>query len=156
MSCVLEITSCVTASVLLVLVLERPDGLQHVVRGLADGEAPLLPPVHVRGEAVDLTDREPGQRGEDEVEEVLAHVDHDVLVLEDALLDHVPGEKENVNTADVVNLMSTYLSQPQKEANLLRPEGWGSAISLGLRLTSAQASSATQGPWEMTSEVGAA
>ena len=155
MSCVLEITSCVTASVLLVLVLERPDGLQHVVRGLADGEAPLLPPVHVRGEAVDLTDREPGQRGEDEVEEVLAHVDHDVLVLEDALLDHVPAEKENVNTADV-NLMSTYLSQPQKEANLLRPEGWGSAISLGLRLTSAQASSATQGPWEMTSEVGAA
>ena len=155
MSCVLEITSCVTASVLLVLVLERPDGLQHVVRGLADGEAPLLPPVHVRGEAVDLTDREPGQRGEDEVEEVLAHVDHDVLVLEDALLDHVPGMKENGNTADV-NLMSTYLSQPQKEANLLRPEGWGSAISLGLRLTSAQASSATQGPWEMTSEVGAA
>ena len=155
MSCVLEITSCVTASVLLVLVLERPDGLQHVVRGLADGEAPLLPPVHVRGEAVDLTDREPGQRGEDEVEEVLAHVDHDVLVLEDALLDYVPGEEENVNTADV-NLMSTYLSQPQKEANLLRPDGWGSAISLGLRLTSAQASSATQGPWEMTSEVGAA
>ena len=155
MSCVLEITSCEAASVLLVLVLERPDGLQHVVRGLADGEAPLLPPVHVRGEAVDLTDREPGQRGEDEVEEVLAHVDHDVLVLEDALLDHVPGEKENVNTADV-NLMSTYLSQPQKEANLLRPDGWGSAISLGLRLTSAQASSATQGPWEMTSEVGAA
>ena len=34
---------------------------------------------------VNLRDCEPGQRGEDEVEEVLAHVDHDVVVLEDAL-----------------------------------------------------------------------
>ena len=34
---------------------------------------------------VDLGDGEPGERREDKVEKVLSHVDHDVVVLEDAL-----------------------------------------------------------------------
>ena len=72
---------------LLVLVLEGPDGVKDLVGGLADGDWPHLPrvPVHVGGEGIDLAEGEPGEGGEHEVEQVLPDVDHDVLVLEDAL-----------------------------------------------------------------------
>ena len=67
--------------------LEGPDGVKDLVGGLADGDWPHLPrvPVEVGGEGVDLAEGEPGEGGEHEVEQVLPDVDHDVLVLEDAL-----------------------------------------------------------------------
>ena len=75
---------------LLVFLLESSDGVKDLVGGLTDGDGSLLPTgVDASGEGVDLTDGEPGESGEDEVEQVLADVDHDVLVLEDSLLDHL-------------------------------------------------------------------
>ena len=75
---------------LLVFLLESSDGVKDLVGGLTDGDGSLLPAsVDASGEGVDLTDGEPGEGGEDEVEQVLADVDHDVLVLEDSLLDHL-------------------------------------------------------------------
>ena len=70
--------------------LELLEGIQDLVGSLHDGEAPHVAGlVDPAGEGVDLTDCEPGQGGEHEVEQVLPHVDHDVVVLEDALLDDI-------------------------------------------------------------------
>ena len=80
----------------LILGLELPDGVENLVGGLGDGESALLATggrVDRGGEAVDLADCEPGQRGEQEVEEVLSNVDHDVLILEYALFHHIPRKK---------------------------------------------------------------
>ena len=75
----------------LLLVLEGRDGVKDLLGGLLQGHGPHLPGrgggVHGGGEGVDLGHGEPGQGGEHEVEQVLANVDHDVVVLEDSLLD---------------------------------------------------------------------
>ena len=75
----------------LLLVLEGRDGVKDLLGGLLQCDGPHLPGrgggVHGGGEGVDLGHSEPGQRGEHEVEQVLANVDHDVVVLEDSLLD---------------------------------------------------------------------
>ena len=71
--------------------LELLEGIQDLIGGLHDAEAPHVAGiVDPGGEGVDLTDREPGQGGEDEVEESLAQADHDVLCLEDPSLDDIP------------------------------------------------------------------
>ena len=80
-------------------VLELVEGVEDLVGGLLEAEAPHLPPgggVDGGGEGVDLGHSEPGQGGEHEVEQVLAHVDHDVVVLEDALFDGLT-EKEKTH-----------------------------------------------------------
>ena len=75
---------------LLVFVFESSDGVKDLVSGLTDGDGSHLSAViDSSGERVDLTDCEPGQGGEHEVEQVLSHVDHDVVVLEDALFDDI-------------------------------------------------------------------
>ena len=83
----------------LLLVLEGGDGVKDLLGGLLQGHGPHLAGRRGRvdggGEGVDLGHREPGQGGEHEVEQVLAHVDHDVVVLEDALLDGLT-EKERI------------------------------------------------------------
>ena len=64
-----------------------------MVGGLLEAEAPHLPPgggVDGGREGVDLRHGEPGQGREYEVEESLAHTDHDVLVLEQANLHVLP------------------------------------------------------------------
>ena len=75
---------------LLVFVFEGSDGIKDLVSSLTDGDGSHLSAVIDSScEGVDLTDGEPGQGGEHEVEQVLSDVDHDVVVLEDALLDDV-------------------------------------------------------------------
>ena len=77
---------------LLVFVLESSDRVQNLVSSLADGDGShgsSSDRVDSSSEGVDLTEEEPGQGSEDEVEQVLANVDHDVLVLEDSLLDNL-------------------------------------------------------------------
>ena len=70
---------------------ELVEGVKDLVGGLLQTEAPHLPPVvHGGGEGVDLGHGEPGQGREHEVEERLAHADHDVLVLEQANLHVLP------------------------------------------------------------------
>ena len=81
----------------LLLVLEGSDGIKNLLGGLLQADGPHLPGsgggVDGGGEGVDLGHGEPGQRGEDEVKQVLANVDHDVVVLEDALLDGLAERK---------------------------------------------------------------
>jgi len=90
---VLSLTSvCVVVILLrLLLVLEGGDGVKDLLGRLLQGHGSHLPGrrggVDGGSEGVDLGHGEPGQGGEHEVEQVLAHVDHDVVVLEDALLD---------------------------------------------------------------------
>ena len=64
------------------------EGVKDLISSLTDGDGSHLSAVIDSScEGVDLTDCEPGQGGEHEVEQVLSHVDHDVVVLEDSLLD---------------------------------------------------------------------
>ena len=66
------------------------EGVKDLISGLTDGDSSHLSAViDSSSEGVDLTDCEPGQGGEHEVEQVLPDVDHDVVVLEDALFDDV-------------------------------------------------------------------
>ena len=70
------------------------EGVEDLVGGLLEAEAPHLPPgagVHGGGEGVDLGHGEPGQRREHEVEQGLANADHDVLVLEQTNLHVLPA-----------------------------------------------------------------
>lgn len=75
----------------LLLVLEGGDSIQDLLGCLLQTDGPHLPGsgggVHGGGEGVDLGDSEPGQGGEHKIKQVLAHVDHDVVILEDTLLD---------------------------------------------------------------------
>ena len=74
-------------------VLELVEGVEDLVGGLLQAEAPHLPPgggVNGGGEGVDLGHGEPGQRREHEVKQRLANADHDVLVLEQANLHVLP------------------------------------------------------------------
>ena len=74
--------------------LELLEGIQDLIGRLGDGEAPHVPGIIDPGsEGVDLADCEPGEGGEDKVEESLAHSDHDVLCLEDASLDDIPERR---------------------------------------------------------------
>ena len=73
--------------------LELVEGVEDLVGGLLEAKAPHLPPglgVDGGGEGVDLGHGEPGQGGEHEVKQSLAHADHDVLVLEQANLHVLP------------------------------------------------------------------
>ena len=45
-------------------------------------------------QGVDLADSEPSQGGEHKVEQVLANMDHDVLILKDSLLHNLTEKKE--------------------------------------------------------------
>ena len=75
---------------LLVFLLVSSEGVKNLISSLADGDGSHLSAVIDSScEGVDLTDCEPGQGGEHEVEQVLPHVDHDVVVLEDALFDDI-------------------------------------------------------------------
>ena len=77
--------------------LELPDGTEHFISGLRQGESsppvrpdPVRPGIRSPGvglakEGVDLGDSEPGEGAEDEVEHVLSDVDHDVFIPEDAV-----------------------------------------------------------------------
>ena len=73
--------------------LELPDGTEHFISGLRQGESssPVRPGskgpalVGLAKEGVDLRDSEPGEGAEDEVEHVLSDVDHDVFILENAV-----------------------------------------------------------------------
>ena len=86
---------------LLVFLLESSDGVKDLVGGLTDGDGSLLPAsVDASGEGVDLTDCEPGQGGEHKVKQVLAHVDHDVVILEDTLLDGLAERKSFIIIRD--------------------------------------------------------
>ena len=99
MNFVLSLTSvCVVVILLrLLLVLEGGDGIQDLLGGLLQTDGPHLPGsgggVHGGGEGVDLRDGEPGQGGEHKVKQVLTHVDHDVVILEDTLLDGLAERK---------------------------------------------------------------
>ena len=100
---VLSLTSvCVVVILLrLLFVLEGGDRVQDLLGRLLQGHGSHLPGrrggVDGGGEGVDLGHGEPGQGGEHEVEQVLAHVDHDVVVLEDALLDGLTEKKMLIN-----------------------------------------------------------
>ena len=76
---------------LLVLVLEGPDGVKDLVGGLADGDGPHVPACAVAAQVgrqgEDLAEGEPGEGREHEVEQVLTNMDHDVIILEDSFLD---------------------------------------------------------------------
>ena len=75
---------------LLVFVFESSDGVKDLVSGLTDGDGSHLSAViDSSGQGVNLADCEPGEGREHEVKQVLSDVDHDVVVLEDALLDDV-------------------------------------------------------------------
>ena len=75
---------------LLVFLLVSSEGVKDLISGLTDGDGSHLSPVIDSScEGVDLADCEPGEGGEHEVEQVLPDVDHDVVVLEDALCDDV-------------------------------------------------------------------
>jgi len=92
---------CVVILLRLLLVLEGGDGVKDLLGRLLQGHGPHLAGhggggVDGGGEGVDLGHGEPGQGGEHEVKQVLAHVDHDVVVLEDALLDGLT-EKEKTH-----------------------------------------------------------
>ena len=70
------------------LLLKLPDGREHLISGLVHSQRSALRCEALRVARcgrVDLGGGEPGQRGEHVVEQVLPHVDHDVLVLEDAV-----------------------------------------------------------------------
>ena len=72
----------------LVTFLEVLDGLQYLISGLGEGDALATSgEVGLAGQAgaVDLRHQEPGQGGEDKIEKVLADVDHNVVVSEDAI-----------------------------------------------------------------------
>ena len=74
--------------------LELLEGIQDLIGSLDDGETPHVPGIIDPGsEGVDLADGEPGEGGEDKVEETLAKPDHDVLCLEDASLDDIPERR---------------------------------------------------------------
>ena len=78
--------------------LELDHGVEHLLGRLADGERPHGAR-HARVDCgrggVDLAHGEPGQRREDEVEEALAHADHDVLIQEQTSLHRVPACSSN-------------------------------------------------------------
>ena len=75
---------------LLGFLLVSSEGIKDLISGLTDGDGSHLSPVIDPGsEGVDLADCEPGQGGEHEVEQVLTDVDHDVVILEDALFDDI-------------------------------------------------------------------
>ena len=79
---------------LLVFVFESSDGVKDLVSGLTDGDGSHLSAViDSSGQGVNLADCEPGEGGEDKVEESLAHSDHDVLCLEDPSLDDIPERR---------------------------------------------------------------
>ena len=86
---------------LLVFVFESSDGIQHLISGFTDGDTSHVPTISRRVntscERVDLGHCEPGQGGEHEVEQVLTNVNHDVLVLEDALLDGLAEIKKTMS-----------------------------------------------------------
>ena len=83
---------------LLVFLFVSSEGVKDLISRLTDGDGSHLSAViDSSGERVDLTDCEPGQGGEHEVEQVLPHVDHDVVVLEDALFDDIT--KNNCKSA---------------------------------------------------------
>ena len=96
MNFVLSLTSvCVVVILLrLLFVLEGGDGVQDLLGRLLQGHGSHLPGrrggVDGGGEGVDLGHGEPGQGGEHEVKQSLAHADHDVLVLEQANLHVLP------------------------------------------------------------------
>ena len=79
--------------------LESSDRVQNLVSSLADGDGShgsSFDRVDSSSEGVDLTEEEPGQGSEDEVEQILANVDHDVLVLEDSLLDNLTERRKKI------------------------------------------------------------
>ena len=81
--------------------LESSDRVQNLVSSLADGDGShgsSIDRVDSSSEGVDLTEEEPGQGSEDEVEQILANVDHDVLVLEDSLLDNLTERRKKFSS----------------------------------------------------------
>ena len=83
--------------------LELLEGIQDLIGSLDDGEAPHVAGIVDPGsEGVDLADGEPGEGGEDKVEETLAQPDHDVLCLEDASLDDIPERRVVVKESNIL------------------------------------------------------
>ena len=76
------------------------DGVQNFISSLSDGESSLLPSAgsSLGSGGVDLADSEPGKGAEHKVEQVLSNVDHDVLVLEDTLLNNFPEKWQYIKT----------------------------------------------------------
>ena len=82
----------------LIFVFKLSDGIQNFISSLSDGESSLLPSAgsSLGSGGVDLADCEPGKGAEHEVKQVLSNVDHDVLVLEDSLLNNFPEKWEYI------------------------------------------------------------
>ena len=79
----------------LIFVFKLSDSVKNIISSFRECEGLLLPASICSGlgcQGVDLADGEPGQGGEDKVEQVLANMDHDVFVLEDSIFDGVPGK----------------------------------------------------------------
>ena len=74
------------------------DRVKNFISSLGQTKSFLLPAI-VKGfnssEGIDLTDSEPGESTEDEVEKILPNMDHDVLVLEDSVFHSLPGKNKN-------------------------------------------------------------
>ena len=112
-------------------------GLHHILGSLGESEWPHgSSSVDSRGQGVDLTDGEPGQGGEDEVEEVLTNTNHDVLVLEDTSLDNLPEHDDNDDSDDDVK-NNSYLSQSHQvpETSLVNQLSPRAATSVSWQMT---------------------
>ena len=99
------------------------EGVKDLIRRLTDGDGSHLSAVIDSScEGVDLTDGEPGQGGEHEVEQVLSDVDHDVVVLEDALFDDITRNNCKSAPSNVVKVkyVPTYRSQVHQLPRLAR------------------------------------
>ena len=99
------------------------EGVKDLISGLTNGDGSHLSAViDSSSEGVDLTDCEPGQGGEHEVEQVLPDVDHDVVVLEDALFDDITKNNWKSALSLVVRekYFSTYRSQVHQLPRLAR------------------------------------
>ena len=68
-------------------------------------------------QGVDLADSEPGQGGEHKVEQVLANMDHDVLILEDSFLHCFTKNKKY--KIPIQNLRKVFLTGPKSK--ILKP-----------------------------------
>ena len=108
---------------LLGFLLVSSEGVKNLISGLTDGDGSHLSGViDSSRQGVDLTDCEPGQGGEHEVEQVLPHVDHDVVVLEDALFDDITRNNCKSAPSNVVmaKYFPTYRSQVHQLPRLAR------------------------------------
>ena len=118
---------------LLGFLLVSSEGVKDLISSLTDSDGSHLSAVIDSScEGVDLADCEPGQGGEHEVEQVLSDVDHDVVVLEDALFDDIT--KNNWKSARSLvsrgKYFSTYRSQVHQLPRLARKLLGASSIPL--------------------------